>query len=63
MELMCLICVYAVLQVLFTCCGMLRLESRVTPRVFHEGLKWNISIIDVSEKVSLRSHGRSIVSA
>ena len=41
MELMCLIFIYAVLQVLFICCGMLRFESKVTPRFFpcHEYLQ------------------------
>ena len=39
MELMCLICMYAVLQVLLMCCDMLRFESRVTSSFFHRGHK------------------------
>ena len=49
-ELMCLICIYAVLQVLFMNCDMLRFESRVTLKFFHRGHKWDISISDVNDR-------------
>ena len=49
MEVMCLICMYAVLQVLLRCCDMLRFESRVAPRFFTD-TKLDISIFDVNDR-------------